>query len=128
MRKMLLAVSLLLAAPVFAGSPAGVSGKMVLDKVEDGLRQYRRTRSPVARRKWLEKLVVTDDPRVGVALGEALEDGSRGYVIPAARIIVEHYLHEPIEGRSEGYLETKAAIWWFQNEADLRRRAKLLPE
>ena len=39
-----------------AGPPEGVSGKMVLDEVADGLRQYRKEKDQGKRVKLLERL------------------------------------------------------------------------
>jgi hypothetical protein len=100
-----------------AGPPEGMSGAMKLDKVEDGLRQYRKAKSPVVRLRWLEKLAPTRDPRVAVALGEALDNFENQPDVgnAAVRAILRYYTDETSPNR-----------WWRWNKADLRRQAQHL--
>ncbi len=121
------ALLLALAPAVPDSPPEPPSGRMALDAVEDGLRQYRTARTPEARREWLKKLARTHDPRVAVALGEALADPS---VLVARRAAIElawEYMPGPRDARSAdrrlGYVED----WWKENEEELRRRADHRP-
>ena len=70
--------------PALAGPPEGVSGRIVLDEVWDGLRQYRAEKDPERRIRLLEKLAPSRDPRVAVVLGEAME--SPAEVLPGGRL------------------------------------------
>jgi hypothetical protein len=129
---LLLAVLALLSpGKAVAGPPEGVSGKMVLDEVADGLRQYRMTRDQNRRINWLERLAPTGDPRVAVALGEALKGEGELVRLAAARNVV-YYGAPPIVASPRVGFEARqierASHWWAANEADLRRRAKQLPQ
>jgi len=75
MPRMIAAVLLLLFAlgQAVAGPPEKSSAKMVLDEVADGLRKYRKEQDTEKRIRWLKKLAPTKDPRVAVALGDALD-------------------------------------------------------
>jgi len=132
MRKLLLASLLLLPGQALAGPPEGVSGRMALapDEVADGLRKYRLTKGRKERGDLLCRLALASskDPRVAVALGEALGDkdlsplardllAGCGYVMPPDVIVL-------VIGPEPYYF---AEDWWKANEADLRRRAKALP-
>jgi hypothetical protein len=55
---LLAVLALLSPSKAVAGPPEGVSGKMELDKVEDGLRQYRKATSLAVRIKWLKTLPI----------------------------------------------------------------------
>jgi hypothetical protein len=110
----------------FAGPPEGVSGRMVLDEVADALRRYRREKDEGQRVKLLVALAPTRDPRVAVALGEALANPSPGVRLSAGYALTRYYRGAFVTG---GY-KHQAAVgedWWRANEADLRRRAKALP-
>jgi hypothetical protein len=124
MQKMLLAVFLLLPAPVFAGPPEGVSGKMVLDEVGDGLRKYWKETDPDRRATWLRRLAWTHDPRVAVALGEAI-DSREEYIcqVAAGRLMALYYP----DTMCCGGVWREAYACWHKDQADLRRRAKQLP-
>jgi hypothetical protein len=128
MRKTLVACLLLFPSQALAGPPEVVSGRIVLDKVMDGLRRYRRETDPEKRIRWLEKLAPSRDPRVAVVLGELFERGllTARAVGPDPSVAAEVllYVHYVPGGG-----DTRAIFdWWSANEADLRRRAKLLPE
>jgi hypothetical protein len=113
MRRLLIALLLLLPGQALAGPPEGVSGRMAFDAVADGLRKYAKETDPEMRAGRLAALAPSQDPRVAVALGEAMQDPSPA-VLAAA-----HY--------GAGTSTAEVCAWWKQNEADLRRRAKLLP-
>ena len=120
----LLVLALAMPGKALAGPPEGVSGKMVLDVVADGLRKYEREKDGRKRLLMMARLAATGDPRVAITLGELidtedeLEDGAfilllRYYVPrPAGSIVGGDWVHP----------------WWEKNEADLRRRAKQLPQ
>ena len=104
---------------------------MVLDEVADGLRKYRKAKEPVSRIRRLEKLAPTKDPRVAVVLGEMLTGGERGVSKPgyrAAGLINRYYSTYPVRGVGWDATVGTADEWWKDNEADLRRRAKQLPQ
>jgi hypothetical protein len=102
-----------------AGPPAGSSGKMV-DEVADGLRRYRMEKDEEKRWAWLERLAPTKDPRVAIALYEAAaEDSYLNSVL--ARFFVQG---TPFQKGSHYHVTD----WWEANEANLRRRAKQLPQ
>jgi hypothetical protein len=61
-------LALTLPGKAVAGPPEGVSGKMVLDEVADGLRKYRHETNLHRRQVWLVKLAPSRDLRVSVAL------------------------------------------------------------
>ena len=106
--------------PGHAGPPEGPSGRMVRDEVAEGLLRYRKTNDSEKRRALLRQLAPTGDPRVAVALGEALASTALPY--PEITLLAEFYL--PLEKRGS----TDAVWdWWRDNEADLRRRAEQLP-
>jgi hypothetical protein len=127
---LLLTLPMLSPAKVAAGPPEGVSGKMVLDEVSEGLRRYRQESNENERVMLLRKLSTTRDPRVGVAIGEYLS-GGRGpfpHQISVAWMLTQHFMPSPI-CCDDVVEQTKAArLWWRENEADLRRRAKQLPQ
>jgi hypothetical protein len=127
---LLLALSLLVPpGRVLAGPPEGISGRMVVDEVSEGLRNYRRESDAGRRVRWLAKLAPTRDPRVGVAMGEYLSSDRNPFPwqISVGWLLTEHFM--PPAPASDNVLEqTKAARgWWRDNEADLRRRARQLP-
>jgi hypothetical protein len=108
-------LALFAAAPHAAsGPPDGVSGRMVLDEVADGLRKCRAEQEPGKRFRWLERLAPTADPRVYVALLDF------------------DYSDVPQPERRERAREIVLVIcgqsqWWGVDEDELRRRAKELP-
>ncbi len=129
----LLAWVAVLPAPLAAGPPEGPSAKMALapDEVADGLRKYRNAKNEAKRLRLLDKLARTRDPRVAVALGDALSDPSCDVQATAAIGILFHQA-----GGFTQYIAPKiptteqviavARDWWKENESDLRRRAKAL--
>jgi hypothetical protein len=147
MRKMLLAVFLLLPAPVFAGPPEGVSGKMVFDEVAYGLQRYQQETDTNKRIRWLEKLAPTHDPRVAVLLGSEWDmcgnpkwsrEGLTSYVL-LERYYLPPSFAEPdcnieiIQDAKGVHIRLRnpalgVGAWWRSSEVDLRRRAILLPE
>jgi hypothetical protein len=110
---------------VLAGPPEGPSGRMALDEVEDGLRSYRLEQNLEKRAEWLKRLAPTKDPRVAVALGEMMGCDDKSIQVTAAILIIVHYT-DPVQAGCNfiGY----ARAWWKKNEADLRRRAKQVPD
>jgi hypothetical protein len=125
---MLVALALLatLAPPAFAGPPDGVSGRMVLDEVADGLRRYHKETDETRRVEWLWKLARTRDPRVAVALGEAMRNGQYDRVRLHACWAIEACYSRNLPGFPYNSIR-EAQRWWNANEADLRRRAQELP-
>jgi hypothetical protein len=118
-----LSLPLLLAGPpVIAGPPERPAGRMAFDEVADGLRRYRSEKDPQRRRELLWKLALArrQDPRVAVALGEALAGSDCPY--PELVLLAEYYLPESKRGSTDSVWD-----WWRENEADLRRRARELP-
>jgi len=103
-----------------AGPPEGPSGRMVRDEVADGLLRYRRATDSERRRALLRQLAPTGDPRVAVALGEAL--ASAGFAYPEIVLLAKFYLPPEKRGSTDSVWD-----WWRENEADLRRRAERLP-
>ena len=110
-----------------AGPPPGPSGAMVLDELADGLRRYQREANPERRVRWLKRLAPTRDPRVGVALGQALTDDAPEVRSAAADLLLGHYAGVVTEPSPILDPEGFALRWWKKNEADLRRRAEQLP-
>ena len=124
----LLAVLALLAPEKSVAGPSdGVSGRTVLDQVEDGLRRYRAARTPTARVVWLRKLAPIRDARVAVALGEAISSENLEVSRCAIGLVFTHYEGDLPEGTGPSPISGMVVQWWKTNEADLRRRAKLLP-
>jgi hypothetical protein len=123
-------LALTLPGKAVAGPPEGVSGKMVLvcDEVATWCRQFRRERDDETRMRMLKRLKRTDDPRVAVVLGETWEKTGnplrdeefsiRESDLLAATLLSHWYIPkgEPL------------SPWWKENKADLRRRAKHLPQ
>ena len=118
----LLLAMLALALPgrAVAGPPEGVSGKMMFDEVADGLRKYRKKKDVEKRYKMLEKLAPTKDARVAIAIMEAGRADFRVY-----RLLAEFFVQGT---RFEEGSRYHLGDWWTANEADLRRRAKQLPQ
>jgi hypothetical protein len=124
-----LLVGLALSSPsqTAAGPPDRPLGKMVLDEVADGLRRYRKETDPEKRIEWLEKLAPTRDPRVGVALGEYMADAPSGWVA-AGDLLERYFLPRPVNVTTSQEWVLEVSLWWQKNKADLRRRAKQLPQ
>jgi hypothetical protein len=92
------------------------SKKMMFDEVAVGLSIYRREKDDEKRRGWLNRLAPSRDPRVAVALGEALlHAGPAEYVAAYSGLV--NYFGSGLDVRA----------WWKANETDLRRRAKVHP-
>ena len=91
-----------LALPVFvllaqepsthAGPPPTPSSVMAFDGVADGLLRYRKEKDVSARAKLLQRLALTHDPRVGVALWEARCDPSLEVCIAADRAFAREFV------------------------------------
>ena len=119
MRRLLIALLLLLPGQALAGPPEGVSGRMAFDAVADGLRKYAKETDPEMRAGRLAALAPSQDPRVAVALGEAMQDPSPAVLAAAFRGAAAYY--------GAGTSTAEVCAWWQENEADLRRRASELP-
>jgi hypothetical protein len=134
---MMLAVSLALVPLVMvpsatAGPPEGPSGRMELDEVADGLRRYRKETDAAKRARWLEKLAPTKDPRVGVALGEALgAEGTGLWYGTSLQCTAADLYHRYFSATKFVYRSWEvvsiAQSQWKKEEADLRRRVSKLP-
>src|SRR5438309_980167 len=106
-RPLLALLAVLSPGPVaLAGPPEAVSGRMVLDEVADGLRRYRNEGDVGKRMEILWRLAPTGDPRVAVALGEALSDPSPGVRLSAGHALTRHYRRAFVTG---GYKHQAAA-------------------
>jgi hypothetical protein len=134
MTRMIAAVLPLLFAvgQAVAAPPERTSGKMVLDKVADGLRKFRREKEDLKRGDYLIELARTRDYRVAVVLGELQEElyadlkaGRDGTDVGWVAHIMLYTYFTPRELGGVG--SQVAFTWWEANKADLRRRAKQLP-
>jgi hypothetical protein len=121
-----------------AGPPERVSGKMQLgsDEVTEGLRRYRKEKDPEKRLALLQTLGATGDPRVALALVDAANCANGDDLdCEAANLMWWYYAspdaaahRRPVHpydihpGRGNGFRP-----WWQANEAEVRRRASLLP-
>ena len=74
-----------------AGPPQAPVGVMKLDKVADGLRQYRQQKADSKRIEWLKRLAPSRDPRVEETLKVAMSDSSHAVAKAAEELLVEHY-------------------------------------
>ena len=119
-------LALTLPGEAVAGPPEGVSGKMVFDEVEDGLRKYRKEKDPDQRIERLRRLSRTRDPRVGIALGEALSDACPTVVFSAANQYLDYFSTE-VSGYRYRFPVELAREQWQKEAADLHRRAARLP-
>jgi hypothetical protein len=113
--------------PTVAGPPEGVSGRMAFDEVADGLRRYRKETDPDERVEWLSRLTPSSDPRVLIALGEALNDPDRDVACSAVVLLDARDSHDQKVWPYTPERRKAVTAWWKGNEADLRRRAKELP-
>jgi hypothetical protein len=114
-----LALLALLPVPGLAGPPEGVSGAMALDEVAGGLRKHARGTDPERRAGRLAALAPSQDPRVAVALGEALPGPWPAVRAAAFRGAAAYH--------GAGASTAEVCACWQKNEADLRRRAEELP-
>jgi hypothetical protein len=112
-------LAMLMGPMAFAGGPEKVSGQMVLDEVADALRRYRREKDESKRIRWLVALAPTRDPRVAVALGEALPAAAGESPDAVFRATITYYGADDSIGG--------VYSWWAKNKADLHRRARALP-
>jgi hypothetical protein len=119
-------LALLSPGKAVAGLPEGASGKLVFDEVADGLRKYRQETDHDRRVRWLRKLAPTCDVRVAVALTDAWGDSDGGVGTVAQSLLAEYYC----KPRPATVADAWAPVtdWWKKNGADLRRRAKQLPQ
>jgi hypothetical protein len=130
-------LSLLSPGTAVAGPPEGVAARMVLDEVADGMRKYRKETETPKRLAWLRKLAATGDPRVAVLLAEAARNHDDGEVdCEAADELWWHYAspdavsRRGIVNRQDRKPPTglNYRAWWKANEAEMRRRARQLPQ
>jgi hypothetical protein len=123
-------LALLSAKDAVARPPDGVPGKMVLarDDVSESLLKYRRESDPHRRLALLNDLAGVRDPRVAVALGQALYDPRSEVRVQAAFGIFFNQTGEVPKRMMTGKTAVNwAREWWAANEDDLRRRARRLP-
>jgi hypothetical protein len=96
------------------------------DKVGEALRKYRRESDLHRRLALLADLAAVRDPRVAVALGQALYDPREEIRTQAAFGILFNQSGEGVKKM----MTPRAALgwardWWGAHEADLRRAARL---
>lgn len=123
-------VALLTSSIAFAGPPEPTSGRMVLarDAVSEALAKYRREPDPHRRLALLNDLARVRDPRVAVALGQALYDPRSEVRVQAAFGIFFNQTGEVPRKMMTGTTAVNwARDWWAANEDDLRRRSRRLP-
>jgi hypothetical protein len=132
---LLAVLALLVPGTAPARPPEGTSGKMVLERdqvedVADVLRSYRKERVLAKRIKLLSKMARTHDPRVAVALGEALSDPNKDVQVQAAFGILYNQQEDfDIDFSPKEPLAIEwASKWWQKHKVDLRRRAAQLPK
>jgi hypothetical protein len=133
-----LLAALAVVTPSGAGPPERPSGRMMFDEVADGLRQYRKEQDEEKRIAWLRRLAPSHDPRVAVELWELfawVRGGKRTAAIRqvARDCLAEHYATReggPLSGVKQSDEERGPAVcsWWSRNGADVRRRARELPQ
>jgi hypothetical protein len=110
---------------------------MMIDPVPGGLRQYRAARDEGERIEWLRRLAPSRDPRVAVELWQvfAFASDKRSVAIrkAARECLAAYYVTQ--DGRQlveTGLPESEwgpcVCGWWSKNGADVRRRAKQLPQ
>ena len=95
---------------------------MVFEDVRLGLQHFRQEANSKNRIAWLETLSRLHDVRVAVAMGEAMRDDDGLVVLCAYRLLWRDYVPH------QHYQPADVYSWWKHNEADLRRRAKQLPQ
>jgi hypothetical protein len=132
MSKTLLALATLLSVVPLASAlpPEGPSGEMALarDGVSEALLKYRRESDPHRRLALLTDLAEVRDPRVAVALGQALYDRRAEVRVQAAFGILFNQSGEEVKKMMTAQAAlSRAREWWAANEDDLRRRARQLP-
>ena len=143
----LLVLALALPGKAVAGPPEGVSGKMVfVDKVAQALRDCRTENDLDKHYRRLRELAPTHDPRVAVALVDeyvSCEDkptpDKERYQIKVRDLLWLHFApgskyYSPYILMNRGgqlivvHQVFDVSGWWEENKADLRRRAKQLPQ
>ena len=134
----LAALALLSPGWVVAGPPERGTGKLMLvsDEVSEGLRKCRQEKDPKKRLALLQTLGAMGDPRVALALVDAANNQNGDDLdCEAADILWWHYA-SPDAASRRGIVNRQALkaprgssfrAWWKKNEADVRRRAALLP-
>jgi hypothetical protein len=98
------------------------SRQVVLDRAGAQLDRYRRETNPAKRAALLRGLAPSRDPRVAVALGEALADRSLAVRVAATYGLLNHHLPAPVERGTEQHMEA-VDRWWKANQGRLRRAA-----
>jgi hypothetical protein len=113
------------ALPLACGSPCPdltSSQQVVLDRAGARLERYHQETNPAKRAALLRGLAPSRDPRVAVALGEALADRSLAVRVAATYGLLNHHLPAPVEGGTEQHMKA-AARWWKANQDRLGRHA-----
>jgi hypothetical protein len=113
-----------------AGPPQSAPGRMVLerDEVSEALLRYRRESDPHRRLALLTDLAATHDPRVAVALGQALYDPRSEVRTQAAFGILFNQSGQKVKKMLTPHQALDwAREWWAANEDDLKRLARRLP-
>jgi hypothetical protein len=125
---LLLAVlSLLPASRVVAGPPPAVSSQLVLEPVTEKLIRLRLESDPKRKLALVKQLGPIRDARVTVALMELVLNAQReDAVLLHATFLLCKY-HIPDKDVVPPKYWTLCRLWWENNEADVRRRAKQLP-
>ena len=97
----------------------------MVDEVTGGLKESRRETNVNKRFELFERLADTHDPRVAVELAGIANNPADDWGELAGLILCWHYadLHPSL-----GSGRKSAQVWWKKHEADLRRRAKQLPQ
>ena len=98
-----------------------------MDEVGRGLDRFMKEADRQSRFELLQKLAATRDPRVGVVLGEVMIRRVFYDSDVAGAALARYYLPPPVPDDAIAAWNT-AREWWEMHEADLRRRAKELPQ
>ena len=129
MRKILLALLLLLPGQVIAGPPEGASGGMVLepDPIADGLTAYAKMKDPERRIARLERLARSCDPRVAVVLAGLVEGPENDIGERAGFALLWHYSDVELKPRRlSAPKQVLARRWWADHGEELYRQVRRL--
>jgi hypothetical protein len=120
------------------GPPERPSARMILDAVPEGLRQYRAAPHEGKRIEWLRRLAPSRDPRVAVELRQvfafASDKPSVAIRKAAKKCLAARYVIQDGRQLAETGLSSESewrpcvCAWWSKNGADVRCRAKQLPQ
>jgi hypothetical protein len=101
---------------------------MVFDEISEGLLLYRLEPSSEKRYKRLARLAPVHDPRVTIALVEAMNNETKSErVMWIASLVVQYHI-PPDEKLAPAKFPTFVRLWWENNETEVRLRAKKLPK